>query len=260
MILVEKVQVMNMENAFRGLRNPMNSWAKSDSEFGLGDGATDKEFSDFCEVANTFAEDTGEDVTNNNGLHLDFNSCGDLFEYAFLGAKDLDLARRMIKAGNSDSKFLRQILVSMDITAPLYWWKECDQYKVGTVTNSCSTMHKLTSRALTISDFSFDGKLEKPEQRYVTDIYTILDICEYNRLKFLETGDKGYWRRLIQMLPEAYNQKRTWTANYQVLRAIYFDRRYHKLQEWQDFCARIEKMPYAAQLICYDPKQEETHE
>lgn len=216
MILVENERVMNMDNAFRGLRNPMNSWDKSDS---------------------------------------DFNS-----EEPIIGKEDLNLAQRMIKAGNSDSKFMRQILVSMDITAPLYWWKECDQYKVGTVTNSCSTMHKLASRPICLSDFSFDGQIEVPEERYVTDIITILDICEYNRLQYIKTGDKGYWRRLIQVLPESYNQKRTWTANYQVLRAIYFDRRTHKLQEWRDFCKYIENMPYAEELICYDSKQEETHE
>ena len=203
MILINEIEVSNFKGAFRGLRNPLNSWHLSDS------------------------------YTDENGSYI-------------LGEKDLDLARRMIKGGPDESKFLRQIFVSMDITAPLYWWKEMDTYKVATVANSTSTMHKITSKEITEDDFSFDDDWD-----LIFNLAkgSIVESCENLRQKYLNTQDKRYWRALIQLLPEGYNQTRTWTANYQVLRNIYFARRNHKLIEWHTFCEMIENLPYAKELI-----------
>ena len=203
MILINEIEVSNFKGAFRGLRNPLNSWHLSDS------------------------------YTDENGSYI-------------LGEKDLDLARRMIKGGPDESKFLRQIFVSMDITAPLYWWKEMDTYKVATVANSTSTMHKITSKEITEDDFSFDNDWDLI---FNLAKASIVESCENLRQKYLNTQDKRYWRALIQLLPEGYNQTRTWTANYQVLRNIYFARRNHKLIEWHTFCEEIEKLPYAKELI-----------
>lgn len=203
MISINEIEVSNFKGAFRGLRNPLNSWHLSDS------------------------------YTDENGSYI-------------LGEKDLDLARRMIKGGPDESKFLRQIFVSMDITAPLYWWKEMDTYKVATVANSTSTMHKITSKEITEDDFSFDDDWDLI---FNLAKASIVESCEDLRKKYLNTQDKRYWRALIQLLPEGYNQTRTWTANYQVLRSIYFARRNHKLIEWHTFCETIEKLPYAKELI-----------
>ena len=203
MILINEIEVSNFKGAFRGLRNPLNSWHLSDS------------------------------YTDENGSYI-------------LGEKDLDLAKRMIKGGPDESKFLRQIFVSMDITAPLYWWKEMDTYKVATVANSTSTMHKITSKEITEDDFSFDDDWDLI---FNLAKASVVESCENLRQKYLNTQDKRYWRALIQLLPEGYNQTRTWTANYQVLRSIYFARRNHKLIEWHTFCEEIEKLPYAKELI-----------
>ena len=203
MISINEIEVSNFKGAFRGLRNPLNSWHLSDS------------------------------YTDENGSYI-------------LGEKDLDLARRMIKGGPDESKFLRQIFVSMDITAPLYWWKEMDTYKVATVANSTSTMHKITSKEITEDDFSFDDDWDLI---FNLAKASVVESCENLRQKYLNTQDKRYWRALIQLLPEGYNQTRTWTANYQVLRNIYFARRNHKLIEWHTFCEEIEKLPYAKELI-----------
>ena len=162
-----------------------------------------------------------------------------------LGDNDLSLASRLAKAGSDHRKFLRQVIVSMDIQAPLYWWKEFDTYKVGTVANSTSTMHKIQAKEFTRSDFSCDRMSE--------DALAVLDgviaFMEGERLKFIETKDKAYWHNMIQMLPTSYNQLRTVTLNYEVLINIYRARRYHKLDEWKVLCAEIEKLPYAKELI-----------
>lgn len=219
MILLEKGEVFNFEGAFRGLRNPLDSWHLSDSEV--------------------------------KGAAKVFN----------LGPKDLDLAQRMIGAGTDESKFMRQIFVSVDITAPFFWWKEFDTYKVGTVANSCSTMHKITSYPITEDFFSIDEDwydliaFEDDEGATCTiaEAYAgVVEICESLRQKYLESKDKRYWRALISILPNGWMQKRTVTLNYQVLRAMYFARRNHKLQEWHDFCTWIESLPYAKELICYE--------
>lgn len=217
MIEITNVEVFNFEGAFRGLRNPMNSWDKSDSLFGIAGG--------------------------------------------YLGPKDLDLAQRMIKGGNEEAKFLRQIFVSMDINAPIFWWKEASTYKISTTANSCSTMHTIHKNEINQDMFSFSnldlivpvskmthGNSDFAVQDIVDDI---LYDCEKLRQAYNETGDKQYWRALIEILPMGFNQKRTWTANYQVLRNIYFQRRHHKLDEWHTFCEKIESLPYGKELICY---------
>ena len=217
MIKIENIEVFNFEGAFRGLRNPMNSWNKSDSYI---DALTNK---------------------------------------YIVGENDLKLAQRMIGAGTDESKFMRQIFVSMDITAPLYWWKEADTYKIATVSNSCSTMHKITSSEITEENYSFDPEPDKPLTDLPTyDYVRILDIknravadVEWLRKKYNETKDKRYWRLLIQINPDGWLQKRTWTGNYQNLRNMYFARKNHKLIEWIQFCQIIEQLPYSKELICY---------
>ena len=217
MIKIENIEVFNFEGAFRGLRNPMNSWNKSDSYI---DALTNK---------------------------------------YIVGENDLKLAQRMIGAGTDESKFMRQIFVSMDITAPLYWWKEADTYKIATVSNSCSTMHKITSSEITEENYSFDPEPDKPLTDLPTNDYVrILDIknravadVEWLRKKYNETEDKRYWRLLIQINPDGWLQKRTWTGNYQNLRNMYFARKNHKLIEWIQFCQIIEQLPYSKELICY---------
>lgn len=202
MLKTERTSVMNLENAIRGARNPMNSWAKSDSRF----------------------DEAGQFV---------------------LGPADLALAERLCRAGSDHRKFIRQIFVSVDITAPLYWWKEFDTYKVGTVANSTSTMHKLHAKPIEASDFSIDRLTD--ESRAAFDSY--LAWIEQVRQRYLETGERKWWDDLIQLLPSSYNQMRTVTMNYENLRNIYFARRNHKLPEWHALCGWILTLPYAEALI-----------
>ncbi len=202
MLTVKDIEVMNLKNAIRGARNPMNSWAKSDS----------------------FFNESGEYV---------------------LGENDLSLAVRLRKAGNDHRKFMRQILVSMDITAPLYWWKEFDTYKVGTVANSTSTMHKITSMPFDISHFSTD----KMDTETVEFMQGVVEYLEKLRSRFLETKDKNIWYDIIQLLPSSYNQMRTCTMNYENLVNIYHARKNHKLDEWHTFCDYVKTLPYANELI-----------
>ena len=228
----------NWENAFRGLRHPMESYAKSDSEFGL---------------------ETLEYIRNTEKIRED---CG-LGEYAAIGPNDLNLAQRMIKAGSPNDKFLRQIFVSVDITAPLYWWKEMDTYKVGTVANSTSTMHKLATTPITKECFEMDdyeGHLLMYEREpYDLDAYTedmwdnIINYCETLRKSYLETKDIRYWKELIRILPESWLQTRTFTCNYAVLRNILHWRKNHKLRyEWDSFIAWAKTLPYAEELLFYE--------
>ncbi len=162
-----------------------------------------------------------------------------------LGKNDLDLAIRLCKAGSDHRKFIRQILVSVDITAPLYWWKEFDTYKVGTVANSTSTMHKIHSKPFSIQDFSHDHLSEKS----LAKMNELVDYLEQIRLEYIETKDKSLWYDMIVLLPESYNQKRTVTLNYEVLFNIYYARRGHKLDEWHTFCDWIKSLPYTEELI-----------
>ena len=202
MLNVSNISVMNLENAMRGARNPMSSWARSDSYY------------------------------NENHEYI-------------LGENDLSLAKRLCKAGSDHRKFIRQIMVSMDIEAPLYWWKEYDTYKVGTVANSTSTMHKIHSKQFEMSDFSCDHMTPETQEF----MQTIIDRLEVIRNQYLEDKDKKYWYDMIQLLPSSYNQMRTCTLNYETLTNIYFARKNHKLQEWHTFCDYIEKLPYAKELI-----------
>ena len=218
MIKFENTEVMNFEGAFRGMRNPLNSWDKADSEFKCDD--YDNCYS--CQYSDVGCDPRGK-------VHL--------------GENDLNLAQRLIKAGADHRKFLRQIFVGVDITAPLYWWKEFDTYKVAMVANSCSTMHKIHSKPIELSDFSIDEELLS----YFGD--TLVE-CENLRKLYIETKDKKYWRALIQLLPSGYNQKRTVTLNYETLRNIYGSRRNHKLDEWsKGFMEWIDSLPYAEELI-----------
>jgi hypothetical protein len=261
MLKVDKINISNFEGAFRGLRNPMNSWEKSDSFFDFINLEYFNEYTwdikdDWLNVKD-INEDTCtleqlDEIDNwlyENSIIRDSDN-GYYGEVAVIGPKDMELAQRMIGGGTEESKFMRQIFVSMDIDAPLFWWKEMDTYKVGTVSNSCSTMHKITSAPITMENFSFGPYIE-----FYPMYEKIIEYCEGLRQKYLETKDKRYWRALIEILPEAWNQKRTWTANYQVLRNIYFQRRYHKLEEWHQFCDAIEKLPYGKELICYEKKE-----
>ena len=218
----EHTSTFNWKGSLRGMRNPMNSWDKSDS----------------FKSSNT------------------------------IGKNDLKLAQKLILAGPEHMKFMRQIFVSVDITAPLYWWKEFDTYKVGTVANSTSTMHKLTAAPITKDMFEFDdnsddivvnqGKSICGEWEYVFSDYIddIVDMCENLRLKFIETNDKSYWRALVQILPNAFLQTRTITMSYANLRNIYFQRRNHKLKEWHLFCDWIATLPYAKELIMLEDANE----
>lgn len=274
----EKTEVMNFEGAFRGLRNPLESWAKSDSQFGIekleeiqadyetaceyciNEGLNaEEDYDAFYEAEEKYAEWLRENGDlNKDSFNLYFP---DYVQYAYIGPKDLNLAQRMIKAGTSDRKFMRQIFVSVDITAPLYWWKEADTYKIGTVANSTSTMHKLASTPITFDCFEMDDfenlRVYDNEpyntDTFITDIWDdIINYCETLRLRYNETKDKRYWKELIRILPESWLQTRTVTLNYEVLRNIYFQRRYHKLTEWHIFCEWIESLPYGKELITYE--------
>lgn len=203
MIDFKRVYVMNLENAIRGARNPMNSWGRSDSYY------------------------------DENGQYV-------------LGENDLSLAKRLRNAGTSDHrKYLRQVMLSVDITAPMYWWKEYDTYKVATVANSTSTMHKIHSKPFEIDDFSHDHLTENG----LKVLKGLVDEMEKIRLEYVETKDKALWYNLIQLLPSSYNQMRTCTLNYETLINIYKSRKHHKLDEWRSFCAWIETLPYAKELI-----------
>lgn len=202
MIQLERTSVMNFENAMRGARNPMNSWARMDSTY----------------------DEKGNFV---------------------FGEKDLDLAKRLVRSGSDHRKFIRQIFVSVDITAPLYWWKEYDTYKVGTAANSTSTMHKIASKPFELSDFSCD----QMDQQTLEQMELVIAHLEKLRLSYLETKDKQTWYSMIQFLPSSYQQMRTCTFNYENLINMYHARKNHKLQEWHVFCDWVRELPYAAELI-----------
>ena len=202
MIKIERTSVVNFENALRGMRNPMNSWDRSDSYY------------------------------NENGSYI-------------IGPNDLSLAVRLARAGSDDRKYLRQIFVSVDVTAPLYWWKEYDTYKVGTVANSTSTMHKIHSKEFSRDDFSCDRMSETA----LACLDGVISVLEERRQKYIETKDTAYWHDMIQLLPTSYNQMRTCTLNYENLINIYYARRYHKLPEWHVYCDWISGLPYARELI-----------
>lgn len=228
MLKVENVEVLGWEHAIRGMRNPKNSWAKSDSTFHL-----------------MIDDDKAED---------------------FIGENDLKLMTTLRNAGTDHRKFMRMITVYLDITAPLYWWKEFDTYKVGTVANSCSTMHKIAAKEFTLDDFSHEhlnckdyhrdwiksAVVDEDENSWHKVFATPLDILKFTiemlnsyRIAYLETNDKDDWWQLIQLLPSSYNQRRTVMLNYEVLANIFKSRRHHKLDEWHTLCDWIESLPYS---------------
>lgn len=223
MIKLENTEVLGWEAAIRGMRNPMNSWEKSDSGY------------------------PGED---------------ELDQGYEIGPQDHKLMMNLAKAGSVDAKYRRMIVVTVDITAPLYWWKEFDTYKVGTVANSCSTMHKIQAKEFDMRDFSFDHLFDQQDDEYAcfTDLpfadkdsaicpqmlmWELIKMLNKYRELYLDTKDKRYWWQMIQLLPSSYNQRRTVMLNYEVLAGIYPKRKNHKLDEWHDFCAWIESLPYS---------------
>ena len=242
----ENTEVWGFEHSLRGMRNPKNSWHKSDSHYGCDD----EKYCDKC-------YDVGEYCFGykNNDNYI-------------IGENDMKLAQTLIKAGNEHRKFMRQIFVSVDITAPLYWWKEFDTYKVGTVANSTSTMHKLATTPITLDCFEIDdydrnlSLADNPKDDDGLDNIStfeedIIYVLENIRQKYLETKDKRYWKELIRWLPESWLQKRTITMNYENVRNMYFQRRNHKLTEWSEsFIKWVESLPYAEELIMYDGKSE----
>ena len=281
----ENTNVSNFEGAFRGLRNPKNSWDKSDSFFGIiniDNYPYESEIADnwvnyshpqlnwpqeYTEEGYNLQEQYCEKLIKNGTLKLNDND--DVAEVAFIGPQDMKLAQTLIKAGPEHRKFLRQIFVSVDITAPLYWWKEMDQYKIGTVTDSTSTMHKLTSKSITLESFEIEDfnqeivYYEVPGAQNDIGMFAdfMIEQLEFLRQKYLETKDKRYWKELVRWLPESWLQTRTWSANYEVVRSICQQRRNHKLNEWagkddpskNNFIkwAR-EELPYAQYLIFDD--------
>lgn len=231
MIKFENTFVSGWEAAIRGMRNPMNSWEKSDTVYGTYWG------------------------------EIDAHKCVDSSGFS-LGSNDLSLMQSLNKAGTDHAKFMRFIDVTVDITAPLYWWKEFDTYKVGTVANSCSTMHKIHAKEFTLDDFShehlFNGvdKIEEDcgeEQYYENPTFCleyVISALNFYREKYIETKDKKYWWQMIQLLPSSYNQKRTVQLNYQVIKAMYHARKNHKLDEWSiGFINWVKTLPYSKELI-----------
>lgn len=202
MIKIERTSVMNFDNAMRGARNPLNSWARYDSDF------------------------------DENGNFV-------------FGENDLSLAKRLCAAGTDHRKFVRMIMVSVDVTAPMYWWKEYDTYKIATVANSTSTMHKIAAKPFELEDFSVDHMNEEGIQTMEKLIKTLEDL----RLRYIETKDKELWYTIIQLLPSSYNQMRTCTLNYETLCNIYYARRNHKLDEWHTYCDWIKELPYFSELF-----------
>ena len=221
MIKIENTEIVGWEAAIRGMRNPLNSWEKSDSKW----------YSIGIPTSNPAAI---------NDKYLSQKYC--------IGDNDLDLMKRLRNAGTDHRKFMRMITVYVDITAPLYWWKEFDTYKVGTVANSCSTMHKIHAKEFTLEDFSCEHLFDTPESEFndsMDVLKEVIDILNLYRDHFVKNPHrKDYWWQLIQLLPSSYNQRRTVMLNYEVLANIYKSRRNHKLDEWHVFCEWIENLPY----------------
>lgn len=241
MIKIEHIHTCNWEAAIRGMRNPLNSWDKSDSGYGCSEYNPNMRCS-----ACSFKPDY----------------CGISNDHYILGPNDLKLAKQLATAGSDHGKFLRQIIFSCDITAPMYWWKEMDTYKVGTVRNSCSTMHKIAAKEFSLDDFSHehmyndrDGNGAPDHEEQITEnvLRTVISSLNYAREYYIENKRKENWWQMIQLLPSSYNQRSTWTANYEVLRNIYRARKNHKLDEWHVFCDMIEKLPYS-ELITEERK------
>ena len=232
MIKIENFEVTGWDHVIRGMRNPMNRWDKSDS--GICKGGDDGIGCENC-------VDCGCDHSYDQSWQL--------------GKADHELMMKLAKAGSVHGKFRRMITVYMDIVAPLYWWKEFDTYKVGTVANSCSTMHKIHAKEFTLEDFSCEHLLWSDNNMSDEDIpvkvmENLIYVLNHYRSVFLDTKDKTHWWQMIQLLPSSYNQKRTVMLNYEVLSNIYQYRREHKLDEWREFCQWIEQLPYSEIVTC----------
>lgn len=243
MIKLENTEVMGWEAAIRGMRNPLNSWKQSDSGPAVDCGRCGK--------------------IERDGVCMKENRDCTGFECFWVGPNDLNLMKRLRNAGTDHRKFMRMITVYVDITAPLYWWKEFDTYKVGTVANSCSTMHKIADKEFTLEDFSCEhlidydlyscNEIDMPVINGAPHIgcgglqllNLTIDVLNYYRGKYLETKNKTYWWQMIQLLPSSYNQRRTVMLNYEVLANIYKSRRNHKLDEWHVFCDWVKTLPYS---------------
>jgi len=229
MIKIENTDVYGFEAAIRGMRNPMNSWDKSDSLW--------KEKFDYKEEEYAF----------------DF----------FVGSNDLTLMKQLVKAGTDHSKFMRMINVTLDITAPLYWWKEFDTYKVGTVRNSCSSIHKIHESEFTLDDFSCEHLKNYGNfgsfsiKNFFENFKDVIEMLNTARELYLQTNDKVYWWQMIQLLPSSYNQRATVQLNYAVLRNMYHARKNHKLDEWREFCEWIETLPYSELITMGKEKNNE---
>lgn len=209
MIKLENIETYGWESAIRGMRNPMNSWDKSDSGY---------------------------------EIHYNSTEADEIWETVFnVGSNDLALMKKLVAAGTDHRKFMRMINATMDITAPLYWWKEFDTYKVGTVRNSCSTMHKITEKEFTLNDFSH----EHLDGWSIENLNQTIELLNKYRFDYLETKDKNDWWQMIQLLPSSYNQRATVQLNYEVLANIYKSRKNHKLDEWREFCKEIQKLPHS---------------
>lgn len=288
----EFTEVFNFAGAFHGMRDPLESWERSDSYFGFMNydypvdarvEVTDKWVEQEFKRQGVDAEPFTEKWEDTWGKYSDWLSSNEILrtdyeiaDIATLGPKDLELAQKLILAGPEHCKFMRQIFVSVDITAPIYWWKEFDTYKIGTVANSTSTMHKLTSKPITmecfeINDYDEDLYVPRVDQSDSTEdwedhwhVYSIwnhlIEACEDLRQAInAETNPvtkKALWRELIRVLPEAWLQKRTITMSYANLRNMYFQRRDHKLIEWRHFCDWIKSLPYAGELIMLEDRNE----
>lgn len=248
MIKIENVEVVGWEHAIRGMRNPKNSWDRSDSDYR-------RILCDRCDNCLSYQLEQWEDCDN---CEVD-KECK-THDGFMIGPNDHKLMMSLASGGPVHAKYRRMIVVYLDITAPLYWWKEYDTYKIGTVANSCSTMHKIHEKEFTREDFSYEH-LIRPDDRYDIDCsikipreapYYPIDILDLTirslnvcRDLYLQTGDKDIWWQMIQLLPSSYNQKRTVMLNYEVLHNIYISRKAHKLDEWRDFCKWIESLPYS---------------
>ena len=211
MIKVENIETWGFEHAIRGMRNPLNSWDKSDSDW--------RDVADYDEMAD--------------------------MRY-IIGDNDLDLMHRLYVAGHPHRKYLRQIMVSMDITAPLYWWKEFDTYKVGTTANSCSTMHKIHSKEFTLDDFSCEHLINGTSKIMLSSVIQLLN--QY-RSQYIDTNNKEYWWQMIQLLPSSYNQKRTITMNYENVFNMLLYRENHKLDEWNELCKIFKDLPCVREIM-----------
>lgn len=251
MLKIENTEVIGWEAAIRGMRNPKNSWEKSDSAYCHRDLVRD------CTTCvNRFT--TGCSACKAGGFDI--------------GPKDYDLMTRLRNAGTDHRKFMRMVAVYLDITAPLYWWKEFDTYKVGTVANSCSTMHKIAEKEFTLEDFSHEHLLSMANNDAGDALFLngtnniridgddllglIINVLNYYRGRYIKTKDKRYWWQMIQLLPSSYNQRRTILLNYEVLANIYKSRRNHKLDEWHTFCDWIETLPYSELITGKDVPNE----